>query len=783
MKKIISSFVITTIFFSQNSMAQNVGIGTTTPLARLHVTDSSVVFSAAGLALPVPGNPPIQGAGRRMMWYADKAAFRVGYDSGNEWDKINTGYYSFSSGYGSRASGDHSIAMGLNNIASGANSVAIGYNASANSISSTAIGTVVFANNVGATALGTQNTATGHSSTVMGKNNIVKSIGGTVIGMYNDALDSPNPNDTSSLDRIFQLGNGYYDANIDDEVRRNALTVLRNGNVGIGTTTPTQKLDVNGTIKTTGLQMPTGAGAGKILKTDANGIASWGTIDGAGLFSTPPIPELTCPLVVGSVGTGTQPTSVAVAGNYAYVVGNNTLQVINITNPAAPVLTGSVGTGLFPRSVAVAGNYAYVANFSANTMQVFNISNPSAPVVVGSVGTGGYARSVAVVGSYAYVVNQGNNTMQIINITNPAAPVLAGSVGSGTEPNSVAVVGNYAYVVNGISNTMQVFNISNSAAPVVAGSIGTGNNPRSVAVVGNYAYVVNYTGNSMQVINISNPSAPVLTGSVGTGTEPNSVAVAGNYAYVANYRSYTLQVFNITNPAAPVVVGSGGTGNVPISLAAVGNYVYVVNNTGNSLQVFNLAACSQNFTASYNNVTGQTAAVQLQWNTNGINISNSNLGNVGIGTSAPTATLSVNGNANNVTGAWSSFSDARIKTIAGDFADGLNVINKINSIRFTYNPDAPFAATGEQFGVVAQELEKVAPYMVTKNKTGKYDDLREVNNQAYTFLLINAVKELSKQNDVLRADAEKQKATYEARLKAIEDKLKALPAAALTTKN
>ncbi len=32
--------------------------------------------------------------------------------------------------------------------------------------------------------------------------------------------------------------------------------------------------------------------------------------------------------------------------------------------------------------------------------------------------------------------------------------------------------------------------------------------------------------------------------------------------------------------------------------------------------------------------------------------------------------------------------------------------------------------------------------MVTKIKTGKYDDLRAVNNQAYTFLLINAVKEL-----------------------------------------
>ncbi len=31
--------------------------------------------------------------------------------------------------------------------------------------------------------------------------------------------------------------------------------------------------------------------------------------------------------------------------------------------------------------------------------------------------------------------------------------------------------------------------------------------------------------------------------------------------------------------------------------------------------------------------------------------------------------------------------------------------------------------------------------MIEKNKQNGYDDLRSVNNQAYTFLLINAVKE------------------------------------------
>jgi hypothetical protein len=133
-------------------------------------------------------------------------------------------------------------------------------------------------------------------------------------------------------------------------------------------------------------------------------------------------------------------------------------------------------------------------------------------------------------------------------------------------------------------------------------------------------------------------------------------------------------------------------------------------------------------------------------------------GNVGIGTIAPTARLSVNGNANNTTGAWGVFSDARLKTITNDFTDGLNIINQLHPVKFRYNADAPFKTDTEQIGIVAQELEKLAPYMVTKNKYEKFSDLREVNNQAYTFLLINAVKTQQTEIEALKEEIKKIKA-------------------------
>jgi Leucine-rich repeat (LRR) protein len=71
----------------------------------------------------------------------------------------------------------------------------------------------------------------------------------------------------------YQVPNGadhrfYVDGN---EIMR----LTNTGNVAIGTLSTSYKLDVNGTIRTTGLLFPTGAGNGKLLMSDASGNASW----------------------------------------------------------------------------------------------------------------------------------------------------------------------------------------------------------------------------------------------------------------------------------------------------------------------------------------------------------------------------------------------------------------------------------------------------------------------------------------------------------------------------
>ena len=89
-------------------------------------------------------------------------------------------------------------------------------------------------------AVGEENLAWGFHSAAFGLGIRAMSYVGTAIGRYNvgDALDSQT--DWNETDVLFEIGNGTDNAN-----RENAVTVLKNGNVGIGPSAPTSSLHVD----------------------------------------------------------------------------------------------------------------------------------------------------------------------------------------------------------------------------------------------------------------------------------------------------------------------------------------------------------------------------------------------------------------------------------------------------------------------------------------------------------------------------------------------------------
>ena len=323
--------------------------------------------------------------------------------------------------------------------------------------------------------------------------------------------------------------------------------------------------------------------------------------------------------ILSTTTTGSNPRSVAVSGNYAYVVnpGSDNLQIFDIVNPTAPVLESTTPADSNPRSVAVFGNYAYVLNSSSNNMEIFDIVNPTAPVLEDTIATGSYPIFVSISSNYAYVVNGTSNTLQIFNVLSPTAPVLDSTTTTNSSPYSVAVSGNYAYVVNEGSSNLQIFNVSNpSSVPAALSTTSTGTNPYSIVVEGDFAYVVNANSNSLQIFNISNPSSVSLVSTTTTNSYPRSVVVFEDYAYLINENSNSLQIFNISSPASPTLVDTTTTGSLPYWVTVSGNYVYVVNYSSYTLQIFNIYAPPNN-SNSFNSTTNLSGLVNIQGSTSG----------------------------------------------------------------------------------------------------------------------------------------------------------------------
>jgi hypothetical protein len=73
------------------------------------------------------------------------------------------------------------------------------------------------------------------------------------------------------------------DPDTDWDIDTAGINVYRlTGNVGIGMPVPQYKLDVGGTTQMTGFKMPTGAGIGEVLTSDANGVGTWQVASGGG---------------------------------------------------------------------------------------------------------------------------------------------------------------------------------------------------------------------------------------------------------------------------------------------------------------------------------------------------------------------------------------------------------------------------------------------------------------------------------------------------------------------
>lgn len=128
-----------------------------------------------------------------------------------------------------------------------------------------------------------------------------------------------------------------------------------------------------------------------------------------------------------------------------------------------------------------------------------------------------------------------------------------------------------------------------------------------------------------------------------------------------------------------------------------------------------------------------------------------NVSQMGINTTFPTATLSVNGDANKIgSTTWGTFSDIRLKDIQGNYLKGLQDICALHTITYHYkkNNILGWDSTQKQYGLIAQEVQHIFPEAVSTDKNGYLKlDVHPINMAVY-----NAIRELDVKNQILKQE-------------------------------
>ncbi|HKO43114.1 MAG TPA: tail fiber domain-containing protein [Pyrinomonadaceae bacterium] len=219
------------------------------------------------------------------------------------------------------------------------------------------------------------------------------------------------------------------------------------------------------------------------------------------------------------------------------------------------------------------------------------------------------------------------------------------------------------------------------------------------------------------------------------------------------------------SPASKIhgVVSSNNTSVTSIPAESVGLFLTNSDTTANNLSTIalgNSAPAGQAVIGVVNIGSTGSAGGHLFFNTRAAGGSLAermritSAGLVGIGTNAPTDTLSVNGTASKTGGgSWAVFSDERLKNIKGNFNSGLKAVMQLQPVRYEYKRDNALGlnSAGEHIGFGAHELQKIIPEAVSTTSDGYL----QVNNDPIIWTMLNAIKEQQKEIEQLKGEIRK----------------------------
>lgn len=268
--------------------------------------------------------------------------------------------------------------------------------------------------------------------------------------------------------------------------------------------------------------------------------------------------------------------SVYVRGEYAYLANRSAdFTIVDVSDPTAPQEEGSCAVN--GRDIAVRGDYAYLPD---DTLNVVDITNPGAPSLVGTAPISGYVQAMGISGEYGYVLADG--VLRVYDLTNPTAPQEVGERDLPDLSADIAISGEYAYVV-AYDDQLRIIDISDPTAPAAPITRALTGEARWITIAGDYAYIASesreWVASSLEryavlsVVDISDPTAAQEVATYKAPQDSGEVAYAsGDHAYLIGELTglYILRVvplaLDVTPASISLMVEEGGADPAPQTL-------------------------------------------------------------------------------------------------------------------------------------------------------------------------------------------------------------------------
>ena len=400
----------------------------------------------------------------------------------------------------------------------------------------------------------------------------------------------------------------------------------------------------------------------------------------------------------------------------------------------------SIGYG---NGVKAKGNYSFASGRSSNAIGNFSTAMGDHTLASGNYATAA-GESTTATGSHSFAMGSGTNANGIISVamgsnTN-ANGIASTALGANTRADGLISIamGSGTQAIGEVSTAMGALTKANGFYSTATGN-STVASGYSTTSMGYYTYAKSFASLS---IGRYNDSISTSTTNSWVNTDPifiigNGTAENARRNALVVLKNGNVSIGNNNNPVTPLHITEGNSLNLTsgtgfLTLGFIGSSNLVIDQ--NEIQARLNGAASDFYLQRYG-------------------------GNLMIGGVIAEEKLTVYGNAAKSTGgsSWVTFSDARLKENIVPYSDGLASLMKINPVRYNYKANSGCNAAEQYVGILAQDLQKISPYMVSTSTQKIASDgsgYLKVDNSAMTYMLINAVKEQQKLIEELKTRLE-----------------------------